>query len=219
MFGSQKIKFTGILFSFMLVAACAQRTPAPTVDTISALPPGAPTPVVVRILNLDLTPGATPAPTLPTSTPLPTLAPSPALDQVAAASPSISTSTPTCINRAEFIKHLAVSDNTAFKPDQSFATIWQIKNTGTCIWSTDYSLVYASGESMGSTAQIPLPHSVNPGDVVDLRLNLVAPTNPNTYTGNWYFQDAFGTVFGLGADSAQPLSLTIVVRPVPKPPI
>jgi hypothetical protein len=219
MFGSKKLKLIGSLLSLIMVAACAQPTPAPTANVVSALPPGAPTPVVVRILNLDLTLVASPTPALPTSTPLLTLAPRPTLDQVSAGSPTVTTSTPVCTNKAEFIKYLAVSNNTAFKPDQLFATIWQIKNTGTCVWSSEYSLVYASGESMGSQASIPLPHPVNPGEVVDIQLNLVSPGIPNTYTGNWYLQDESGTVFGLGEDGVQPLSLTIVVRPVPKPPI
>jgi hypothetical protein len=122
-----------------------------------------------------------------------------------------------CTNRAEFVKNLSIADNTAFKPQQAFAKIWQIKNVGTCVW-TGYSLVYASGESMGSAAVTPLPNEVNPGDTVDLRLNLFAPTEPNTYTGNWFLQDASGIAFGLGPDGAQPLGLTILVRPLPKPP-
>jgi hypothetical protein len=114
---------------------------------------------------------------------------------------------------------LTVSDNSAFKPEQSFAKIWQIKNTGTCTWTTGYSLVYATGEAMGSPAAVPLPHPVKPGETVDLRLNLIAPVTPATYTGNWYLQDESGAVFGLGPDSTLPLALTIVVRPIPKPPI
>ena len=203
----------------ILLTACAKSEPTTSTSAVAALPPGAPTPVVVRILDLDLAlPSASPNLILPSPTPLPTLPSLPTLEPVTATSTIVSTSTiPVCTNAAEFIKNLSIADNTAFKPGQSFAKIWQIKNTGTCIWTTEYSLVYASGESMGSPAFIPMPHAVNPGETVDLRLSLIAPANPNTYTGSWYLRDNFGAVFGLGADSMQPLGVTIVVRPVGEP--
>jgi hypothetical protein len=113
---------------------------------------------------------------------------------------------------------LSVGDNTAFKPGTVFAKIWQIKNAGTCTWTTAYSLVYASGESMGSPVALPLLQDVKPGETVDLRLTLIAPENPSTYTGNWYLQDTSGAVFGLGMDGTQPLALTIIVQPLAKPP-
>jgi hypothetical protein len=218
MFTSHRIKITFLLFFLLLLSACAQAEPSPTENAVASLPLGEPTPVVVRILNLNLTLAASPTPVLPTPTPLPTLAPPTAAAESAPASET-SAATPTCTNAAEFVKNLTIADNTAFKPEQSFAKIWQIKNTGTCVWSTAYSLVYASGESMGSLPSVPLPHDVNPGEQVDLRLNLIAPVTPDTYTGNWYLQDTAGAVFGLGPDSTQPLAITIVVRPLGKPPI
>lgn len=72
---------------------------------------------------------------------------------------------------------------------------------------------------MSSPASIFLPNIVSPGETVDLRLNLIAPAEPDTYTGNWYLQNETGAVFGLGSDGTQPIALTIVVRPQPKPPI
>lgn len=220
MFTPKKTMVTVLLLLFVLLTSCAQAEPTPTESAVVALPPGEPTPVVVRILNLNLALAASPTPLLPTPTPLPTLAPptsAPATAESAAASET--TTSPSCTNVAEFVKNLSTADNTAFKPEQSFAKIWQIKNAGTCTWSTEYSLVYASGESMGSLPSVPLPHPVNPGELVDLRLNLIAPATPNTYSGSWYLQDASGAVFGLGPDNTQPLGVTIVVRPVPKPPI
>jgi hypothetical protein len=210
-----------ILLAFLILTACAQADLTPTPFAESSLPAGAPTPVVVRILNLDLplALSTTDTPAAPTSTLLPTLPP-PTANPGASPSAAPSTSTiPACTNLAEFVKNLAIADNTAFKPGMLFAKIWQIKNAGTCTWTTDYKLVYASGESMGSPASTFMPHEVKPGETVDLRLSLVAPEIAKTYTGNWYLQDGSGATFGLGADGVQPLSVTIVVRPLPKPPI
>jgi hypothetical protein len=217
----RKIIVSSVFLALLVLTACAQVDPTPTQSSVSALPPGAPTPVVVRILNLDLPLlAASATPVAPTPTPLPTLAPLPTENPVASPSAAGSASPiPACTNRAEFVKNLTIADNTAFKPGTLFAKIWQIKNTGTCTWTADYKLVYASGESMGSPASIPLPSEVKPGEIVDLRLSLIAPETPNSYTGNWYLQDAAGAVFGLGADGTQPLGLTILVRPEKKPPI
>jgi hypothetical protein len=222
MFGTTRVRLITTLIGILLIGtACAQAEPKATQSASASLPQGAPTPIVVRILNLDLPVlAASPTPNLPEPTPLPTLAPlpSPKPNTQASASESV-LPTPACVNLAEFVKSLSVSDNSAFKPEQSFAKIWQIKNTGTCTWTTGYSLVYASGEAMSSPASIPLPNVVSPGETVDLRLNLIAPVTPETYTGNWYLQDQSGAVFGLGPDGTQPIVLTIIVKPIPKPPI
>lgn len=222
MFEIHQTKVISILIVVLFISSgCAQVEPTPLQSANPSGPETAPTPVVVRILNLNLSALAvSPTPVLPEPTPLPTLAPLPSPTSISAANTSEpGPATHSCTNLAEFVKSLSASDNSAFKPEQSFAKIWQIKNTGTCAWTTGYSLVYASGDSMGSPASIPLPNPVNPGETVDLRLNLVAPTTPATYTGNWYIQDPSGANFGLGPDSTQPIALTIIVKPVPKPPI
>jgi hypothetical protein len=213
----QKI-FIGMAFVFLLVfAGCTQVEVTQPATTVSVVSPGAPTQVVVRILNLDLRVESSPAP--PTPTPLPTLPPLPTPMPAISPSASAATSTvPTCTNSAEFVKNLSIADNTALKPGAMFAKIWQVKNTGTCTWTPFYALVYASGESMGSPAMLSLPQTVKPGDTVDIRLSLVAPAIPNTYTGYWYLRDESGVLFGLGPDGTQPLGITIVVRPLPKTP-
>jgi hypothetical protein len=218
MFGIPNLKFITILLSLFLLSACAQVEPTPGSDPAEALTPVSPTPVVVRILNLDLVAAVKSQQVLPTSTPLPTLAPPPTR-VVSVSETSSSTATiPSCSNSAEFVKNLSITDNTVLKPGQAFAKVWQIKNNGTCAWTTAYSLVYASGDSMGGQAMIPIPQAVNPGETVDLRLSLIAPADPKTYTGNWYLQDASGSIFGLGSDATQPLMVTIIVKPLPKPP-
>jgi Ig-like domain from next to BRCA1 gene len=216
--GIPKLKFITLLLLISLLSACAQAAPPPGVEPISGITPGAPTAVVVRILNLDLGPAATPTGALPTPTPLPTLAPPPTRAPQVAKASAATVTVPACLNSAEFVKNLSIADNTAFDPEEWFAKIWQIKNTGSCAWTTDYALVYASGDSMGSPAKVQLPQNVNPGETIDLRLPLMSPREPRTYTGNWYLQDASGATFGLGPDGTQPLMVTIVVKPLPRVP-
>lgn len=219
MHGVYKFKSATILLLLILLSACAQVEPTPGIDPVAELTSGDPTAVVVRILNLDLVAAATPPPVLPTPTPLPTLAPPPTRAPSTAEASAAAVTSPACVNSAEFIKNLSISDNTAFDPEEWFAKIWQIKNTGTCAWTSEYALVYASGDPMGSPAMVQLPQTVNPGETIDLRLSLVSPKEPKTYTGNWYLQDASGATFGLGPDGTQPLMVTIVVNPLPRVPV
>ena len=178
-----------------------------------------PTRVVVRILNLDLALTALPTqtPFHPSATPesviLPSATPLPALvSQNAALSP-----TQSCFNRAEFVKHLSISDNTALEAGQSFMKVWRIKNTGTCTWTTDYILVFFSGDEMGAPHSNSLPHPVVPGETIDLQVSMTAPLNAITVTGNWVLQDARGNIFGFGETADRPIEVTIYVKPTPKP--
>jgi len=178
-----------------------------------------PTRVVVRILNLDLAlaamPSETPTPIPPTFTPviLPTAIPIP----VQASTNDTTTPTPSCINRAEFVKHLTISNNTALKVGQNFIKMWRIQNSGTCTWTVDYNLAFYSGEIMGAPTSVPLPQTVQPGETVDLQVPMIAPQNAATITGNWVLQDPQGQLFGFGETADNPIEVTIFVRPTPRP--
>ena len=60
---------------------------------------------------------------LPSSTPVPTLTPF-----------TLASTEPPCINKAEFVTDVTISDNTRLKPNQGFTKTWRLQNTGTCTW-------------------------------------------------------------------------------------
>lgn len=115
------------------------------------------------------TPGVVP-PTL-TPIPLPTNTSTPA-----------PTATQTC-PQAQFVTDVTISDGTIMTPGQSFTKKWRIRNTGQCAWN-GYSLVFDSGDSMGGPATKPIG-AVNPGQEIDLEVNLTAPNTPGNYRGYW----------------------------------
>jgi hypothetical protein len=180
-----------------------------------------PTKVGVRILNLDaaltLVPTPTPFPVISTFTPIKIPTATIEISQNLDSSKQIPTKTPACTNRATFLAHLTISDNTALEAGQQFAKLWRLQNTGTCTWTTGYSLRFYSGESLNGPEEIFLPNQVRPGESIDLRADLVAPNNMNTYVGNWILSDEAGELFGVGDDSNQPISVVIQVKPTPKP--
>jgi len=213
-----RLRALPLLILLLLTAACGQNTPEPP-DT---QPSADPTQVVVRILNLDLAlTGRPPTAVPPTATPAPTPTPFPTFTPVpTAAQAGIQASpTPGCTNQAEFIKHLTINDNASLDREAAFAKLWQVKNVGTCTWTTAYLLVYVTGDQLSGPVSQPLPQEVPPGQSVDLRLNLIAPATPGPYTSAWMLQDPNGNRFGIGADGSQPLSLLIAVKtPPPAPP-
>jgi hypothetical protein len=205
-----------LCFIFLLSCSCSQA-------------PGAPTPVVVRILDLNVVPVTLSAPELatplPTLTPmlLPTATPTPTTVQIASASSAPTeiqvgpTSTPACTNLAEFVKNLSIGDNTQFEAGAALLKIWQIRNAGSCTWTTAYTLNFFGGEPMGGPATVNLSQDVPPGGTIDLRLNLIAPNSPGPFLGNWVLKDALGNAFGLGPQANQPLVVNIAVKPTPRP--
>ena len=99
---------------------------------------------------------------------------------------------------AQFVADVTVPDGMRFDPGATFTKTWRLRNIGTCTWTTGYTMVYDSGEKMGTTTSVPLPNSVAPGQTVDVSVNMTAPSAAGHYIGYWKFKNATGTLFGIG---------------------
>ena len=204
-----------ILF-ILLLTSCSQSLTAGN-STASSQASQATRPAV-RILVLENLNLASPALENPTEITIPSLTPTQTQPPPTYVAPTRVVSNPTvqgCINKAEFVLHASISINTAIKPGELFGKVWRIKNNGTCTWTTGYALTFASGDIMQAPKMIPLPHSVAPGETIDIRANMVAPEEANTYAGYWLLRDELGNLFGTGESSDQPLIIQIVVLAKP----
>lgn len=114
-------------------------------------------------------------------------------------------------DQVQFIADVTVPEGTVFAPGQSFTKTWRLKNIGSCAWTTAYQLVFDSGELMGGPAFAAFPHSVQPGQVIDLSIHLTAPSVPGSYRGYWRFRNANGALFGIGSQANRPWWLEIRV--------
>lgn len=112
-----------------------------------------------------------PIPVTPTFTPLPAVTNTPA-----------ATATTNC-NVGQFVTDVTIPDGTVVTPGQAFTKKWRIKNIGSCAW-TGFSLVFDSGDSMGGSATKAIS-TVNPGQEIDLEINLTAPSTVGNYRGYW----------------------------------
>lgn len=126
-----------------------------------------------------------PAPAITTVAP-PTVAPPPTR--------VVPTATSTC-DIAQFITDVTIPDGTVLTPGQAFTKTWRIKNVGTCSWTPSYAVVFSSGNSMNGPATQALTGNVNPGQTVDISINLTAPSTPGDYTGYWKLRNAAGVLF------------------------
>ncbi len=150
----------------------------------------------------------------PTQTSAPTNPALPSLTAVPAQPTAVPPTAVPC-DRVEFVTDVTVPDNTGYGPGASFVKTWRIKNVGSCTWTTNYKMVFDSGEAMGGPASVALPGNVAPGQTVDLSVNLTAPSNPNTYQGFWKLQNASGVRFGMGsADKPWWVKIVVGVTPV-----
>jgi hypothetical protein len=108
------------------------------------------------------------------------------------------TATPTTLaacDQAKYVSDVTVPDGTQMTPGQKFVKTWQIKNTGTCTWSTSYTLIYGYGEKMSGKA-VALTGSVPPAGTTEVSVNLTAPSKAGTYTAAWRMANAKGYPFG-----------------------
>jgi hypothetical protein len=88
-----------------------------------------------------------------------------------------------------------IPDNTVFSPGETFTKTWTLENEGQCTWTTNYNLVFVSGNSMSGDTVIPLAKNVPPGGRIVLSVDLKAPSAYGTYIGNWGIETDDGDVF------------------------
>jgi uncharacterized protein YkwD len=99
-----------------------------------------------------------------------------------------------CSDSASFVADVTVPDNTNFNQGTSFLKTWRIRNTGTCSWNENYSMVFINGNQMNSPTSIPLKIT-DPGATLDVSVDLVAPSVDGAYTGNYELHNAAGQLF------------------------
>jgi len=171
-------------------------TTEPTLAPTATLQPTAtstpkPPPTVAVVPVIPITPVASLTPTRTPTTGY----------YVPSKTPTKTSPTPIVCYRARYIADVTIPDNTVLSPGQAFVKTWRIKNDGTCVWTTAFDFINTSGGSLGGPAVIDMPAAVNPGDMIDVSLSMVAPADEGTYTSYWQVRTDGGTRFGWGADA------------------
>ncbi|MEX1248910.1 MAG: NBR1-Ig-like domain-containing protein [Anaerolineales bacterium] len=203
LFGEKSIhKVLILVFALgLLLAAC--RAPAaaieepksPTEDINALYTQVAGTLIAQGQQQQTATSQATNTPLVVTATASPTSsAPTATPSNTAAAA----TNTPAAVcNQAAFISDVTIPDNTQMAKGHDFTKTWRIKNTGTCTWDNDYTVVFSSGTNLASKSSFDLPETVSPGETVDISIPMEAPDENGTYKSSWVIRSDSGATFGV----------------------
>ena len=124
--------------------------------------------------------------------------------------PAGPTPTPDCTDKASFVSE-TIKDGTPFSPGEKFIKKWVLKNTGTCTWGTNYSLVFVDGIEMNAQNPQPFQIEVQPGNTAEFSNTFTAPNQTGTYRSNWMLKNNRNETFGLGKNSSDPFWVEISV--------
>ena len=160
-----------------------------------------------RILRTGTTQPPAPPSTL---TPLPPLTPTPT--PITPPPPTVQAGG---CDRATFVADVTIQDGTTFAPGAVFTKTWRLKNTGACVWTTAYKLIYYSGEQMSAPTQVNLPWGAAANQTVDISVNMIAPSATGKYRGFWILANAGGQFFGIGPNAMDPVWVEINVAGEP----
>ncbi len=118
----------------------------------------------------------------PTPTPFPT--PPPTVAANASCKPS-----------ARFVEDVTVPDDSLFNGGARFTKVWRMRNDGDCRWEPGTRWVFISGDLLGAQSPVDV-ELAEPGRIVEISVDMVAPTTPGTYKSYWRLQRPNGEFFG-----------------------
>jgi hypothetical protein len=90
-------------------------------------------------------------------------------------------------------------------PGVEFTKTWQIKNSGTCDWTSDFKIAFVGGDLLGSDTT-KIRQRVPAGSTADISLPMVAPGSSGTVSSSWQMMNDSGSLFG------QVFTFDVVVR-------
>jgi hypothetical protein len=115
-------------------------------------------------------------------------------------SPDEPTPTPSCHDSALFVEDVTYPDHTRLDPGEKFTKTWKLQNTGNCTW-TGYTVAFVSGDKMSAPETVTVPETESQAEV-EISVELTAPSEDGSYTGNFELRDAKGNVLPLGIEAS-----------------
>ena len=101
---------------------------------------------------------------------------------------------------ASFVADVTIPDGSYVAPGSTFTKTWRLRNNGTTTWNTNYKLVFSSGTQMSNVTYVNLPYNVQPGQTVDISVQMTAPQETGSYKSSWMLMNDSGGKFGVGAN-------------------
>lgn len=152
--------------------------------------------ITLVLFVLLLLASCAPVPT-PTATNTPVVLPTATLSPTPEPLPT-ETATPACEVGAVLLEDVTYPDNTLLPAGEKFTKTWKLQNTGNCPW-TGYTVAFAFGDKMEAPDSVPVPE-IEAKATVNVSVDLVAPLDDGTYTGNFELRDAEGKPVPVGTE-------------------
>ncbi len=89
-----------------------------------------------------------------------------------------------CTLGATFVRDVTIPDDTPIKPGEKFIKTWDIRNTGSCAWSSEFALTYVGETRLSTTIAVPMPQT-RPNGIAQVSVDMVAPEKPGHYRSTW----------------------------------
>lgn len=196
--------FSILVVASIIMAGCTQ-TNQPSTEELQTL-------VAQTVSALQTQLALQPTPTIETPTPMeiptftsiPTLIPT---DTPIPPTPTIAVA----YSVASFSDITVITTPAPYMGRQTFIRTWKIVNGGTAAWSSDFKIIFVSGDSMGVNS-ITLGKVVYPGSYYEVSITFTAPVTAGTHTASFKLATDKGNTFGLGTNSDRPWSMSISVQ-------
>lgn len=120
---------------------------------------------------------------------------------------------PAPCERALLVREVNIPENTTIPPSSRFTKTWELQNTGSCTWNSDFKFEFSGeGDAMGVlSAPLVTGGEILPGQKGRVSLNLQAPSMLGNYQGSWKLRSPNGVLFGLGNGGQTSLMVRIRV--------
>lgn len=100
---------------------------------------------------------------------------------------------PGCTDSAAFGSDVTIPDNTNLKQGEAFHKVWRVENTGTCTWTSDYTMVFYDGDQMGAPGTVKL-NLTKPGETLDIAADMTAPDRAGIYRADFQMRNPAGNI-------------------------
>lgn len=106
---------------------------------------------------------------------------------------------------------VTIPDGTVMSPGEGFSKTWRLENVGSCTWTRQYAVIFFSSNSLNAYQTQYLSGEVEPGEVIDVTVDMEAPMISGEYQSNWMLRNAEGELFGIGPHGDAPFWVVIRV--------
>lgn len=201
-----KRALVSLLFLFAL-AACTGDVPTADTPTLNATDLNK---TAVRQVTEDFlsTQRSVPTQTLP---PVGTWTPVPTMERTRPAGESTAAEVPCNMAAAGHPIDVTIPDGSVMAPGETFSKTWRLENVGSCTWTRLYAVVFFSGNSLNAHQTNYLAGEVDPGEVIDVTVDMEAPLVPGEYQSNWMLSNVDGELFGIGPHGDAPFWVLVEV--------